>query len=206
MRACLPAAGPLGCGACHGTWTPSPSERASAVVKYILLMSHHARGVGPEHSISLPLLPVSMWLFPYILSCIWSVLLVFSSVHFQRELFCILVVGFGESKGEGELRTFLFYHLGPTSKVLSLCLILSNVTVIYLGVVFFVVIQFVVNFGLWICKLLFSQNLGNFLLCLWTCIFNPLFSFFSFKDSTSYVTPQHIALHHWEPDFYYSTS
>lgn len=51
----------------------------SALVIPLPLTRYHTALAGPDSTVSLPLLPVLMWLFPYILSCRNSVLLVFRS-------------------------------------------------------------------------------------------------------------------------------
>lgn len=99
----LPGAGPPGWGALHGTQTPHSSGMASTIALSLPfvschttgvgLVSHYTMGVGPVWTMSLPLLPVSRWLFLYILSCVRSVLLVFRS--FSEILVLHVVVDFG---------------------------------------------------------------------------------------------------------------
>lgn len=73
------------------------------------------QGMGPDETMSLPLLPILAWLFLYIFSykkkkkiCSASIQVIFSD---SCSIFsCNLVV----SMGEGDLKIFLLCHLDPT--------------------------------------------------------------------------------------------
>jgi len=83
---------------------PCHSGSASTVVIFLSL-------VGPDLNHTSMVLPISMWLFLYILSGRWSVQQVFSS--FSETVVLHVVVEIGVSMVGGELRIFLLHHLNP---------------------------------------------------------------------------------------------
>ena len=73
--------------------------------------------VGPGQTISLPLLPILMWLFLYIPICGKPFLLVFKSFSEVIALYVVLVLGGGKPG------IFLVCHLDPKSTYFNLILL-----------------------------------------------------------------------------------
>ena len=96
-------------GRLMGTQTPHFFGRTSASVINLLFVGRPPGCVSLDCTTSLPLLLTWLWFLLYIFSCIRSFLLVF------RFLISSCSTGscnFGVPVGGGELRVFLFYHLG----------------------------------------------------------------------------------------------
>ena len=71
LGAHLPGAGPPppGWGAWWGLKTPHSLRRTSAIVIILPFVGLPPRGVGLDYTVSLPLLPVSLWFLLYIFCC-----------------------------------------------------------------------------------------------------------------------------------------
>ena len=65
----LPNSGPPGWGAWCVTWVPHSLRRTSEVVITLLFVVHLAGYVSLDSTMSLPLLPISLWFLLYISSC-----------------------------------------------------------------------------------------------------------------------------------------
>ena len=108
-------AGSPGWGDWGGVWTPCSLGSMSAIMMIFPFMDHLPGGVGLDYTVSLPLLPISLWLLFYILSCGKSFLVVFSPFSQIVALKIVLnSCNYGVPIGGGEFRVFLLSHLGHT--------------------------------------------------------------------------------------------
>lgn len=104
MEAPFPSLGPQVGGP---MWGSDFSGATTMVTIFLPLENCHTRGVGPDQTISLFRLPVSMWLIPYVLSCANSVQLVFIQVLLSDSYFifsCIVFMCLQEEVSSGSAR------------------------------------------------------------------------------------------------------
>ena len=78
---CLPSAGSLSWGAQCGAQTTCSLGRTSVVVIILLFVGHPTQGMGLDCTANPLLLPISLWLFLYVLSCGRSFMLDFGLSH-----------------------------------------------------------------------------------------------------------------------------
>ena len=78
----------------------------------LLFVACLPRGAGPNHTASLPLLPVSRCLLLYVFICKRSFLLVFRLFSHSTENRSVNSCDFGVCVGGGKLRVFLLCHRG----------------------------------------------------------------------------------------------
>ena len=73
MGTSVPNTGALGWDACVGLGPLTPQGRTSAAEIFFPFLVCHTMGIRPARIVSPPSLPVSVWLFVYILSYMTSV-------------------------------------------------------------------------------------------------------------------------------------